>query len=311
MRQKGVITIIIIAAAMLFGCSTTAKLDERLVYKQRYFFRTGADYYSRIDLQALRPLVRGLVKDLPMSQRLQVQMIAERTNRIFAYRIGIRLYSFLEGSFPKGIIDNLLTHHPEWLPLGEDIDGFRHYSANLEIGLPETNIVYATTESLRAAYGAPVLPIENVLPAYVIAAMQKRPFVIYYPHGNPIFIKDNSEFTSLPDFELLLTMLPLESKLYRIDAEFTVLNPANAGGFSAQLQSVIDWYKTYYVEWAPMLDALTMNVQGKKIIFSGVYSQEDMISLSADVVRIAVTNLENNRYITDPVQGVTPHGSPK
>ena len=311
MRQKGIIAIIIIAAVMLFGCSTTAKMDERLVYRPRYFFRPGADYYSRMDLQALRPLVRGLVKDLPMSQRLQVQMIAERTNRILAYRVGVRLYSLLEGSFPKGIIDNLLTRHPEWLPLEEGIDGFRHYSANLEIGLPETNIVYATTESLRAAYEAPAVPIENVLPAYVIAAMEKRPFVIYHPRGNPIFIKDNSEFASLPDFELLLTMFPMEGKLYRIDAEFTVINPANAGSFPAQLQSMIDWYKTYYVDWAPLLDALTMNVQGKQVTFSGIYSQEDMISLSADAVRIAVTNLEHNRYITDSAQETTPSGSPK
>ncbi len=294
-----------IVSSLLFACGTTAKLDEKLVYKQRYFFRPGADYYSRINLQTLRPLMRALMKDLPRSQRLQMQMIVERTNLLLAYRMNIYLYSLLEGSFPKNIIDNLLTRHPEWLPLEEEVDGFRHYSASLEIGLPETNIVYATTENLKAAYAAPVVPVENILPAYVISAMEKNPFVVYHPKGNPLFIKDNPDFSRLPDFQLLLTMAPLDGKLYRVEAEFIVINPQDMGNFPAQLQAVIDWYKTYYPDWASMLDALSMNVHARQVVFSGIYSLDDIVSASADAIRIAVTNFENSRYLSDSVQQET------
>lgn len=289
---------------ILISCSTSADLKDERVYRRQYFFRPGAEYYSYIDLQPLRPLIRALTRTLSVAQRMQVQMLSERTNRILSYRLDNFLYSLLEGSYPKGIIDNLLYRHPEWLDLPSDIDGYRHYSASLEIGLPESNVIYATTGSLKEAYEASPVASETFLPAYVVEAMMKRPFVIYYPRGNSIFIKDNPNFASLPPFELMLTMFLQDAKSYRIHAEFTLASNAMAEDFVPSLTSVLDWYRSYYTQWGDLLDLLQIDVQGKQVYVSATFSEQDMVRMCSDAVKIAMANLMSGNYddsiVTNP-----------
>lgn len=289
---------LLIIVGILISCGTTSSTGskEKNIYQRGYFFRPGAEYYSYIDLESFRPLIRALTKTLPSSQRMQVQMVSERTSRIYSYRVEDGLYSLLEGSYPKGIMDSLLTRHPEWLDLPSDVDGYRHYSASLEIGLPVSNVIYATTGSLEQAYTLAPTPQEDFLPPHVIMELERRPFVIYYPVGNLAFQKDNPKFASLPRFELLLTMFPQDVKSYRLHAEFTLASNTQAVHFMPELQGLIDWYKSYYTQWADLLQIIDLDVQGNQVILSATYTEEDIVRLSSDAIKITITKLMQGDY---------------
>ncbi|MGL4523996.1 MAG: hypothetical protein ACRCVN_00540 [Spirochaetia bacterium] len=297
-KYYGYLGVVFISILLLACASSPKKIEEkteRTLFNQKYFFRPGADYYSFVDLKTIRPLMREIVKQMPSGQRMQMQMIVGRTERVFSYHLNNSTYSLIFGSFPKALLDGLLGMHPEWLSLEPEIAGYRHYEMNLEIGLPLSNILYMTTSSLSEAYRAPTLARESVLPAFVIQGIDENAFVLYFPRGDRAFAKDNSAFSDLPPHRLLMSMTPIEARTYRIEIEFVFDTPSVAAGFIPRLKSMLEWYKSYYTGFGDLLDVFSMNQEGKNIKLSAILEAEQVVRISSEAMKTSMNRMTNKK----------------